>query len=87
MTIITKLAPRLSILAAALAPMSAAAETNPASAFCAEMGGKTVIATLASGDKLGLCYLTKDKIVEEWTLFRMFNGEKPSNYENPFLSN
>lgn len=61
---------------------------NPASAFCVqEMGGRSEIATLRSGDEIGLCYLSSTKIVEEWTLFRMFDGKRPTNYENPFLSN
>ncbi|MDQ1186939.1 putative hemolysin [Agrobacterium larrymoorei] len=64
---------------------SAMAMSNPASDFCEEMGGRSVSAKLSSGDEIGLCYLAKDKIVEEWTLFRMFDGEVPSESENPFL--
>ena len=70
-----------------LSPLSAMAMSNPASVFCEEMGGRVVNAKLASGDEIGLCYLTDKKIVEEWTLFRMFDGKKPSNEDNPFLSN
>lgn len=60
------------------------AMANPASVFCEEMGGKSVIATLPGGDQIGLCYLPGNKIVEEWTLFRMFDGKKPANDKNPF---
>jgi len=65
---------------------SAMAMSNPASDFCAKMGGRSKDAKLSSGDGIGLCYLTKDKIVEEWTLFRMFGGKVPSKSKNPFLA-
>jgi len=65
---------------------SAMAMSNPASDFCAKMGGRSVNAKLSSGDEIGLCYLTKNKIVEEWTLFRMFDGKVPSKSKNPFLA-
>lgn len=76
--------PRLSCLLAVaagavlLVPAEAGAMANPASVFCARMGGRSVIARLPSGDAVGLCYLAKDKIIEEWTLFRMFKGKLPS---------
>lgn len=66
---------------------SAMAMSNPASDFCAKMGGRSVSAKLSSGDEIGLCYLTKNKIVEEWTLFRMFDGKVPAKSKNPFLAN
>ncbi|UIJ44188.1 DUF333 domain-containing protein [Sphingomonas cannabina] len=71
-------------LALAIIPSAAIAIPNPASVFCGKMGGRTVIAKLPSGDEIGLCYLPKDKIVEEWTLFRMLKGKKPPNHANPF---
>ena len=43
-------------------------------------------ATLASGDEIGLCVLPGDKIVEEWTLLRMFDGKVPAAASNPFRS-
>ncbi|MDP9573867.1 UNVERIFIED_ORG: putative hemolysin [Agrobacterium larrymoorei] len=58
---------------------------NPASAFCNEMGGRSETATLKSGDEIGLCYLPGKKVVEEWTLFHMFDGKVPSDDDNPFL--
>lgn len=86
MKVTKNLAAGAAVLLLLTAP-AAMAMGNPASAFCEEMGGRSANATLASGDEIGLCYLTENKIVEEWTLFRMFDGKKPSNYENPFLSN
>lgn len=70
--------------AVAAMPVGAATIANPASAFCATMGGRSVSATLANGGAIGLCYLPGKKIVEEWTLFRMFNGKKPAPRNNPF---
>lgn len=65
-------------------PATAATIANPASTFCATMGGRSVSATLADGGAIGLCYLPGKKIVEEWTLFRIFNGKKPAPRNNPF---
>ena len=62
----------------------AMAVANPASVFCGTIGGRSVIAKLADGGEIGLCYLPGRKIVEEWTLFRMFDGKKPSSRHNPF---
>lgn len=76
--------PVLAACAMAAIPADAMAMGNPASAFCGTMGGKTVIAKLPSGDEIGLCYLADKKIVEEWTLFRMFKGKKPADRNNPF---
>lgn len=68
------------------APLAAQAAANPASVFCGGMGGQSVTATLASGDEIGLCVLPGDKIVEEWTLLRMFDGKVPAAASNPFRS-
>lgn len=57
---------------------------NPASAFCEEMGGRSEDAKVKSGDTIGLCVLPGKKIVEEWTLFRMFDGKVPARKDNPF---
>ncbi|MFV0921675.1 DUF333 domain-containing protein [Sphingomonas parapaucimobilis] len=65
-------------------PVAATAMPNPASTFCATMGGRSVSAKLANGGTIGLCYLPGKKIVEEWTLLRMFNGKKPAPRNNPF---
>lgn len=65
-------------------PGTAMAMPNPASTFCKTMGGQSVMAKLGNGDSIGLCYLPGKKIVEEWTLFRMFDGRKPAPRTNPF---
>ncbi len=71
-------------LAAAAMPAVATAMPNPAAVFCTTMGGRSVSARLADGGAIGLCYLPGRKIVEEWTLFRMFDGKKPAPRHNPF---
>ena len=74
------------VACAALAlPGIAQAMPNPASAFCGKMGGRSVMAKLPDGATVGLCYLPGNKIVEEWTLFRMMNGKTPAPNRNPFL--
>ncbi|SFG42314.1 DUF333 domain-containing protein [Methylobacterium gossipiicola] len=65
-------------------PEAALALGNPASVFCETMGGQSVIAKLSDGSAIGLCTLPGKKIVEEWTLFRMFQGVKPAPNDNPF---
>ncbi len=69
---------------AAAIPAAATAMPNPASVFCGKMGGRSVIAKLPDGGDIGLCYLPNKKIVEEWTLFRMLDGKKPTPRNNPF---
>lgn len=76
-----------SLLAACLllgAPMTAHAIPNPAAVFCLKMSGKPVIARLPDGGTIGLCRLPNNRIVEEWTLFRMFGGKVPTPRDNPF---
>ncbi|WP_409566737.1 DUF333 domain-containing protein [Methylobacterium sp. E-005] len=41
-------------------------------------------AKLSDGGEIGLCYLPGKKIVEEWTLYRMLQGVKPTTDNNPF---
>ena len=65
-------------------PGTANAMPNPASVFCAKMKGRTVIARLPDGGQIGLCYLPGKRIVEEWTLYRMFRGVVPAPARNPF---
>ena len=31
----------------------------------------------ASGGEIGLCYLPDGRIIEEWTLLRMYDGKAP----------
>ncbi|MGH1589743.1 DUF333 domain-containing protein [Methylobacterium phyllosphaerae] len=74
----------VAVCAAIARPGPAYALQNPASAFCATMGGQSVLATLADGSAIGLCALPGKKIVEEWTLYRMLHGRKPRPDANPF---
>ncbi|MQT11458.1 putative hemolysin [Segnochrobactrum spirostomi] len=74
----------IAICVGTMIPSAAWAMANPASVFCGKMGGHTVNAKLADGSEISLCYLPGNKIVEEWTLFRMFDGKKPAPGRNPF---
>ena len=74
----------IAVCIGSIIPVGAMAMGNPASIFCEQMGGHSVMAKLPSGDEIGLCYLSDKKIVEEWTLFRMFDGKKPADRNNPF---
>jgi uncharacterized protein len=74
----------LAVCAGFLSPGTAHAMANPASVFCGTMNGQTVVAKLPEGGEIGLCYLPGKKIVEEWTLFRMLDGRKPTPDNNPF---
>ncbi|SDN53142.1 hypothetical protein SAMN05216360_10930 [Methylobacterium phyllostachyos] len=65
-------------------PNAAHAIGNPASVFCATMGGRSVQAKLPDGGEVGLCDLPGRKIVEAWTLYRMLQGAKPAPNDNPF---
>ncbi|MBV8250463.1 MAG: DUF333 domain-containing protein [Comamonas sp.] len=42
---------------------------NPASVYCAQLGGKTRIEKTAAGDR-GLCALPDGSEMDEWELFR-----------------
>lgn len=42
---------------------------NPASKYCADIGGRSEIRREAQGD-LGYCHLPDGRVVEEWKLFR-----------------
>ncbi|MBP2494536.1 putative hemolysin [Methylobacterium sp. PvP062] len=74
----------LAVCAAVAGPGAARALENPASAFCATMGGQSILAKLPDGGTIGLCALPGRKIVEEWTLYRMLHGVKPAPGADPF---
>lgn len=42
---------------------------NPASAYCKQLGGVTIIKKTAQGD-IGYCQFSDETEIEEWTLFR-----------------
>lgn len=43
---------------------------NPASVYCVELGGKSVIETDSAGGQTGICHLPDGTKVEEWALYR-----------------
>ena len=43
---------------------------NPASMYCAKVGGKTQIEKLKSGNEIGICIFAPYKECEEWAMFR-----------------
>ncbi len=43
---------------------------NPASVYCAKVGGKTIIDTLPSQDQIGICKFAEHQECEEWALFK-----------------
>lgn len=43
---------------------------NPASMYCVELGGKSVIETDSAGAQTGFCHLQDGTKVEEWALYR-----------------
>jgi putative hemolysin len=58
---------------------------NPASVYCNQVGGQSFVVLDADGGQRGLCRLTDDSVIEEWTLFRgetkavaAFLGHKPN---------
>ncbi|MBL8578616.1 MAG: DUF333 domain-containing protein [Mesorhizobium sp.] len=67
----------LFVVALLLAAGPAFAIANPASEFCMKMGGRLDSVKDKSGGEIGLCYLPDERIIEEWTLFRMYDGKVP----------
>lgn len=49
--------------------------SNPASVYCAEVGGKTIIKKTPEGDA-GYCQLPSGEVVDEWDYFRKNHPEK-----------
>lgn len=54
----------------------AVAIANPASEYCAKLGGKSVIVRHADGSERGDCHLPDGSRIDEWELFRRDNGPK-----------
>ncbi len=48
---------------------------NPASAFCAQVGGQSVIVEDSEGAQSGVCEFSDHSQIEEWTLFRETSDE------------
>lgn len=51
------------------APSHSVGLANPASVYCQQQGGKSVIRETAQG-QVGDCHLPDGRVVEEWALFR-----------------
>jgi uncharacterized protein len=58
------------LAAAAASPDAALALANPASVFCGDSGGKSVILRDATGAEFGICILPDGELVEEWAYYR-----------------
>lgn len=43
---------------------------NPASVYCVERGGRSVIETDGAGAQTGFCHLPDGTKIEEWALYR-----------------
>ncbi len=43
---------------------------NPASVYCASLGGKSEIRQAADGGNYSMCHLPDGTVLEEWALFR-----------------
>ena len=61
----------------AIGPDVAWALANPASAFCAQSGGKPEIRTGPRG-QYGVCRLPHGRVVEEWNYYRRNKGKAGS---------
>ncbi|MGQ3675613.1 putative hemolysin [Xanthobacter sp. TB0139] len=54
---------------------------NPASQYCASLGGKLEMRTTPEG-QVGYCHLPDGRIEEEWALFRA-NHPQPGDQDTP----
>ncbi|MDG6896242.1 putative hemolysin [Volucribacter amazonae] len=43
---------------------------NPASVYCVEQGGQSVVKRDAQGNEYGECHLPDGRIIEEWDFYR-----------------
>lgn len=59
-------------------PTTGLGMANPASVFCAEQGGKSVIQADAQGNQIGYCQLPQG-LVEEWSYFRSQQNNNQKN--------
>lgn len=61
----------------------ATALPNPASVYCASLGGRNEIRTGPTGE-MGFCHLPDGRIVEEWALFRASRADgEPTTATKP----
>ncbi len=71
------------MLITALNIATVSAMGNPASLYCQKLGGKSEIASYKNGDEFATCRFPNGNVYEEWTLFRMFNGQQPHQPTDP----
>lgn len=50
-------------------PQQSVGMANPASVYCAKVGGRVEIRKERDGE-VGYCHLPDGRVIEEWTLFR-----------------
>ena len=58
---------------------------NPASVYCGEQGGTSVIKKLPNGGEYGLCEFEDDQACEEWAMYRgdcPIGGVKTTGFDN-----
>ena len=67
------------------AAITAAGMANPASVYCGQNGGTTVIMTNPDGSQYGMCTFSNGTTCEEWGLFRG-EGCKPGPAVNATAS-
>lgn len=46
---------------------------NPASTYCVEQGGESILKTSKSGDQYGICRFSNGREIEEWKYYRENN--------------
>lgn len=44
--------------------------TNPASTYCIEQGGESILKMSKSGDQYGICRFSNGREIEEWKYYR-----------------
>ncbi|MGL4206281.1 MAG: putative hemolysin [Aeromonadaceae bacterium] len=55
---------------------------NPASVYCAELGGKSEPVTTQAGQSSN-CHLPDGRVVEEWALYRSAHAVEPTSVATP----
>lgn len=49
---------------------SQAGMANPASVYCVEQGGESILKMSKSGDQYGICRFSNGREIEEWKYYR-----------------
>jgi uncharacterized protein len=64
---------------------SAAQIANPASVYCKDQGGETVIITAADGSQSGFCKFSDGRYCDEWQFFREHACAGPAISPSPTM--